>query len=81
MGREHTFKMESKCESMSQFKKRQLDRLIKLLVALYANDPASPRIRDLLAAAMGEGSSTGPLNFIKFCNNVNWQMLLREKYL
>lgn len=50
---------------MSPFKKPQFDKLIKPLVVLNANCPASPSIKDLLVAAIGEGSSTGPLSFIK----------------
>ena len=63
----YTFKSPNKCESISQSEKQQLEELIKLEVVLYDNKPSVwPLISDLLAQAMGEGSSIGPREFIKF---------------
>lgn len=66
----HTFRRNSKWESISQSENQQFDEVIKLQVDLYDNTPSiSPRSNDLLVQASGEGSSSGIREFIIFCSN------------
>lgn len=69
--KQHTLRRKSRCESISEFEKQQFDKVISLLVALNDRRPSvSPRIRDLVVHAIGEGSSTSALEFINFCSNI-----------
>lgn len=78
--KQNTLRSASKWESTSQFAKQQCDEAIKLLVALYDSKPSvCPRFSDLVAQDAGEGSSTGPREFINFCSNTCPQDELRIK--
>lgn len=74
-----TLRRVSKCGSISEFEKPQVDEAIKLLVTLYDNNPSAwTSVNDLLADDTGEGSSIGPRKFINFCNNPCQQTLTKK---